>query len=467
MKKTKRAALLLSLAAMLLTILPTQGQNNTRSPYSIFGFGEQEHLGFASNLGMGGTGVSYFSNYHYNYLNPASMAYIDRVVFDFGGRFDRGTKQAGESYKDYNNGNFSYMSLAFTIYKKERTIKSDTIRSESGNEEVIHKKANILRVNSGFGFKPYTNFGAEFLSRYDTAFGSFISDNVLTGGISALHFNNSVLIKENLSFGIKTSFIWGQRIRTQLLTSTDDLGFYSLSDESIAQYKGMLFDFGVGYKYELKKNVWLMLGASYEISNSIQRKDRRVIRSLEFNPNGSFAIYDTLFNNEGDFQSVSLPSGFKLGATLMFTEKVAFSADYHQGNWNSLSNSEGWTDSFTNFNSLNLGVELRPESNPFKSMSKVSYRFGYSMATLPGVVRNETREWQQIKQNGISFGIGIPVVRDVFTLSGRQKYKSMINISGEYITRGTSQNGLIREELYRITLGMALTDLWFIKKKIF
>lgn len=467
MNNTYRAGILLTLAAILLTNISVHGQNNTRSPYSIFGFGETENLGFASNLGMGGTGVSYFSKNHYNYLNPASMAYIDRVVFDFGGRFDRGTKQTDDKFKDYNNGNFSYMSLAFTVYKKEKTIKSDTIRSESGNEEVIHQKANIIRVNSGFGFKPYTNFGAEFLSRYDTTFGSFISDNVLTGGISALHFNNAVLIKENLSFGLKTSFIWGQRISTQLVTSTDDIGFYSLSNENISQYKGMLFDFGVGYRYELKKNVWLMLGASYELSNSIKRKDNRVVRSLEFNPNGSLAIYDTLFHSTGDFQPISLPSGFKLGATLMFTEKVAFSADYQQSNWNRLSNKEGWSDSFSNFSSLNLGLELRPESNPFKSFNKVSYRFGYSMATLPGVVRDETRNWQQVKQNGISFGIGIPVVRDVFTLSGRQKYKSMINLSGEYITRGTPQNGLIREELYRITLGMALTDLWFIKKKIF
>ncbi|MCH5690974.1 hypothetical protein LWM68_46145 [Niabella sp. W65] len=37
---------------------------------------------------------------------------------------------------------------------------------------------------------------------------------------------------------------------------------------------------------------------------------------------------------------------------------------------------------------------------------------------------------------------------------------SMINLSFEYIKRGNNSN-ILRENLYRLSVGFSLTDLWF------
>ena len=64
---------------------------------------------------------------------------------------------------------------------------------------------------------------------------------------------------------------------------------------------------------------------------------------------------------------------------------------------------------------------------------------------------NNTR----INQYGISCGFGFPI----------KKSNTMINLSLEYIKRGTTQNDLIQEDYFRLGLSFSAKDLWFFKRK--
>ncbi|MDD2489093.1 MAG: hypothetical protein PHD62_06480, partial [Bacteroidales bacterium] len=81
---------------------------------------------------------------------------------------------------------------------------------------------------------------------------------------------------------------------------------------------------------------------------------------------------------------------------------------------------------------------------------KSIYRFGFFYDD--GMLEfNNTR----INQYGISCGFGFPI----------KKSNTMINLSLEYIKRGTTQNNLIQEDYFRLGLSFSAKDLWFFKRK--
>jgi hypothetical protein len=66
-----------------------------------------------------------------------------------------------------------------------------------------------------------------------------------------------------------------------------------------------------------------------------------------------------------------------------------------------------------------------------------------------------------VKQYGISFGIGIPLLNSLSF--------SLLNIGLEAGKRGSIENGWIEETYFKLNLGLTIAphrnDLWFIKRK--
>ena len=63
-----------------ISVFVTSAQNNTNSPYSIFGIGELEHTDGGRNMGMGGTGAALRSNI---FLLVDDFAVIATLTRDF------------------------------------------------------------------------------------------------------------------------------------------------------------------------------------------------------------------------------------------------------------------------------------------------------------------------------------------------------------------------------------------------
>jgi hypothetical protein len=85
--------------------------------------------------------------------------------------------------------------------------------------------------------------------------------------------------------------------------------------------------------------------------------------------------------------------------------------------------------------------------------SRVAYRVGASFGP-DNVKLNNT-----IPQYSFTFGAGLPVRRNVYT----NQYTT-INTAFEIGFRGNRQND-IRESLFRVSLGLNLSDIWFNKPK--
>jgi hypothetical protein len=94
----------------------------------------------------------------------------------------------------------------------------------------------------------------------------------------------------------------------------------------------------------------------------------------------------------------------------------------------------------------------------------VRYSAGFRFENL--YYNFDTKPIQEpIQELGISFGLGLPIVKSVRLEEEKVAVVSMINITAEYVKRGQTTNGLIQEEYLNIRLGLNLNDKWFTKRK--
>jgi hypothetical protein len=103
---------------------------------------------------------------------------------------------------------------------------------------------------------------------------------------------------------------------------------------------------------------------------------------------------------------------------------------------------------------VRVGAQIRPE--PKKNyFSNVSYRGGLFIGQdYIHVVNN-------LPVAGISFGMGLPLANYNQLARGQA---SIINLSLEYIKRGNNDN-LLKDNFFRVSIGLSLSDLWFMKHK--
>jgi hypothetical protein len=72
---------------------------------------------------------------------------------------------------------------------------------------------------------------------------------------------------------------------------------------------------------------------------------------------------------------------------------------------------------------------------------------------------------EQISEVGISFGLGLPIVKSVRIEEEKVAIVSRVNLSAEYVKRGSTANGLVQENYFNIGIGLNLNDKWFTKRK--
>jgi hypothetical protein len=106
--------------------------------------------------------------------------------------------------------------------------------------------------------------------------------------------------------------------------------------------------------------------------------------------------------------------------------------------------------SFENSTKVAVGGFYVPKYDSFSNyLSRIIYRGGFRYENTGLVINN-----QSINDYAVTFGLGLPV--------GLSK----INLGVELGKRGTTTSGLIEENYINVTVGLSLSDLWFIKRKI-
>lgn len=435
-------------------------RNNTNSPYSFYGIGESESQAFAYAKGLGGGGSGIFSNQHYTLLNPSSLGFLDRTVFDFGLRSDYGILTKNQNQRTYNNGNFNYFALAMPIYKSVKTVGFDTTYSETNKMTVTPITKQKFNWNAGFSVTPYASMGSDFQQQKDTSFASPLLVNISHGGLTNASMQHSLRIGSAISLGYSFGFVWGQNSDYTEMIFPDSQNIYSLVDDRKTILNAFTHQFGLGFQKNIGSKIQISGGVAYRLEQNFNAKQNRLVRSYDYNIQGVLALSDTVLFDNYKKITQQAPAYLNAGVSIKYSNLLRLNIDYAQQNWSNIK------PNLSNFTLFSAGLTFRPETLPTKSLRKPELSIGYRNNTLIGRPVDLNGNFASLQETGISFGIGLPVLRDIYTQDGkRSRYRSMVHIAGEYIVRGKSTDGLIKEELYRVTVGLSLTDLWFVKRR--
>lgn len=190
---------------------------------------------------------------------------------------------------------------------------------------------------------------------------------------------------------------------------------------------------------------------------------------------GTVVNSDTLINDNSG--SLTLPPAFHFGLSLDKPLALGRKAngDKKQATWTigtdiSLTNwslyaEDDKTLGYKNTFAAILGGSVTPDydtydnrdlSNVRKYFRRVIYRGGFSYSQLPFAVSGERYD-----EIGINFGVSMPL--GAFTVRRTPKY---INLAFGYGTIGKSSDTSIREQYYKASLSLTVTDKWFRRTKI-
>lgn len=470
---------------ILLSVSVISAQNNTSSPYSIRGYGELESFNTAFSRSMGGAINGLRSPRAISYSNPASIGAVTNVILDFGFRADGSKVYSETAVKTKYNGNFNYFSLSFPLYRKSVIKKDTAVKSKTTR---LYKEYRTVWAGS-FGITPYSSINAAYSKTKDTTYGRLENYYSSIGGLSRLFFINSINVTRNLSLGVNTSYIFGQSRSYAGYFITDSGITRATINEKNTRMSGFKFDFGL--QGQLHDTITRM-DSVLENNVMVLKKKRIPIRfvygaTLNNNAQLNYTIFrqilnksnyytvagvDTVLLEENKKGKTSLPLGYSAGFSITYNNLWMLSADYRTERWGELSKGL-FTDSFTNSSQFNVGLAYRPDANVdmFKRREKnrrykanLEYRVGFRSLNTGYNFKDNTGKISPLKEYGISFGIGIPKTRMDYDQK-QVVVKSLINITGEYIHRGNTNNGMIAEDMFRLTFGFTLSDIWFVKRK--
>jgi len=408
-------------------------QRTSLSPYSFFGIGEEFSPVTVEQAGMGGIGVA-FSHYKYlNFTNPAAIANLRYTTYGFGGTHKELKLKTATSTQSSALTTFNYVGIGFPIGKK---------------------------AGFGVGIQPVSSVGYELENTILDANGDITELSLFegNGGVNRIYFNLGFLLFKDLALGAKASFNFGN-INNTIIDQRVGLSLGTKYEE-ITQVRGSAIQLGAQYKKAVKDDLTITAGAAVKLSNEMRVNGDDYLYSVILL--GAAQIPRDTLSTSGISGTFQMPLKSTLGIGIGKTDKWYAGVEYETQDAYQTSGFLSTTNTafrYGNSNRIGIGGFYIPKINSISSyFDRITYRFGIRMENTGLLVDGSgtNSNFSEIKDFGISFGLGIPLKR-----------LSTMNVGFEYGKRGTTDNNLIQENYFNMRLSLSLTDVnWFIKRRI-
>lgn len=414
-----------------MLVSPVLAQTNTDSPYSRFGIGTISPPGFERNRAMGGIGLALRDSTYINYLNPASYSAqaTSSFLFDFGITAHYTYTESAKMNDTYYGANFDHLALAVPITKW---------------------------WSASVGIRPFSKVGYSILVEDFNEDIGFI-DYVYTGngGLSQLFLGTAFEIFDGFSLGANFKYIFGSidLDRTLDFPQRSNFSYTEVSSQTIVN--DFLIELGLQYTQSLGAKSKITFGMIFDNKARISAENN-VVKKNTFpgqpnNINDSTQISPIFILEESSTKgNIVIPFNIGLGISYHFNNKLLIGFDYYQQDWTNTTffNSP---EPLTNSNQFHLGAEYIPDSKALRGYhNRIAYRAG-------GYFENSYLQLQdeQLKDYGISFGVGLPL----------RNNRSTFNLALNAGRRGTLEKDLIRENYMFLSFSVTLYDFWFMKRK--
>ncbi|MDR7128676.1 hypothetical protein J2X69_001008 [Algoriphagus sp. 4150] len=417
----------LQLLGVLCTFfLFTEAQaQSSASTYSALGIGEFNYSGITNNQAMGGLGISFGSAWNPNVVNPALSTKNTIFNFEAALNYKQISANNGTESSDIDGGGISYFAFSLPV------------------------KVNKMTV--GLGLNQITSVNYRLLIESEVSNADIQAFNFIEGdgGISDAYLSVGYVVTKNLSLGLQGSYLFGSTIRTDQLSLFDENGPVGITTEYYERLT--VSDFGIKggayYFVPLNEKSKLHLGAIYQHLGDVNGKAFAKLSSI-----GQASRPDS----DGDLISNDEPGSINI------PDRYGFGVSYEKNN-KYVIGLEGQYQDFKKYRSLlddplqlreaikvGLGFQITPDYLAIdNALKRGTYRLGLEYQQTPYYL-NATN----INDLGINFGASLPV-----------NQLSLVNFAVKVGQRGTTDNGLIRENYVNFTLGLSLNDnSWFYKR---
>lgn len=402
--------------AFLLTVTCSHADNGSNSPYTRYGVGLLSDQSLGINRQMGGLGYGLRSHRFINILNPASFAQADTLTMLFEAGFSLQNVNFKENGKSVNarNASFDYVAIQFRLCKN---------------------------LGMSAGFLPYSSVGYSFSNVSNKGTNEESTDNYSgSGGIYQPYIGLGWQPFKWFSAGVMGSYIYGDithEVGIDFLNSTDRTRSYNVSLKS---YK---VDFGLQFAAKMGKKHDLVIGATYSLGHDLNAKT--LITEVTTDST----------TTEKTVSGFNLPHTYGAGFAYTFNDEWKIGADYTLQQWSS--SSFFGIDKGIDRSKISAGVEYSPtalSNNIFKMMS---YRAGFYYAQP----YTELNGKKGCEEYGVSAGISLP-----FLNNNNRTSHATLHLSGQFIHMKPKSAGMIRENYFRINLGITFNESWFMKMQV-
>jgi hypothetical protein len=394
----------------LLFTFVSFAQEGTSSPYSFYGLGDVKFKGTVENRSMGGVSV-FADSIHVNLQNPAQFASLKLTSFAIGG---------------------SYLTTKFRTESQEEKARRTTL-------DYLAIGIPSGKFGFGFGLIPYTAVGYK-ISQTSTDVNPTTTQYKGIGGMNKVFFGTAYKITKNINIGAEAQYNFGS-IETTSFRFLDDIQ-YGTNEENISEVEGFSFTTGLTIQQKVKSKYTYFGSLVYSPETDLTIRNQRTIR----------------VNNDVDEQPVQnstfkSPSKFAIGSGFGIVKKWLIGAEVTMQSTSDLKNRfddiVGVT--FENSTRYSFGGYFIPNYNSYSSyLKRVTYRAGLRYENTGMILRNKS-----IEDFAVTAGLGLP-------LGGTF---SKINVGLEIGKRGTVYNNLVEENYINLSIGLSLSDRWFVKRK--
>ena len=394
-------------------------QEGTSSPYSFYGIGDIKFKGSVENRSMGGISVLPDS-IHINIQNPAQLAGLKLSGLALGGTYAN-TKSLSEDQEGKSRRtSLDYMAIGLPLGK----------------------------IGIGFGLIPFSSVGYKISKTTEASSqnsGTIQKYNGI-GGVNKVFLGFGYSLTKKINIGANMQYNFGTIETTGLLYQTDIEN--GTRETNISKLSGVNFDIGATYQTKLKGKLSLFGSLIFTPESKLKLSNTLNIQTVPLLSSSGITEIESKSNS-----TIKLPSKLALGAGfgeikkwLLGTEVTFINNSVMSNRFDNITNS-----SFENSIRYSLGGYFIPNYNSYATYYKrIVYRGGLRYENTGLVIENKS-----ITDFAANVGLGLPLI-GTFT---------NVNIGLEVGKRGTTYNNLVQENYFNISVGLSLSDKWFVKRK--
>ena len=411
----------------LLFSLAIFAQESTSSPYSFYGIGDIKFKGSVENRSMGSISVLPDS-IHINIQNPAQLACLKLTGLALGGTYANTKSKTETQEAKARRTSIDYMIVGIPVGK----------------------------VGIGFGLIPYSSVGykigrtANVTNNNNETIRSIISRYNGIGGVNKVFLGFGYRLTKNINIGGDLQYNFGT-IETNSLQYQTDLQ-YGSRENNVSDLRGVNFDLGITYQTKVNSKYSFFSSLAYTPEALLTSGNTRDIEIVQLLSTSAVIVIERQ-NISVEDTKIKLPSKLSFGSGFGQVKKWLVGGEITFIQNSVMSNR--FTDingaTFENSVRYSLGGFFIPNYNSYSSYYKrIVYRGGLRYENTGLVIQDKS-----ITDFAANIGLGMPL-GGTFT---------NINIGLEIGRRGTKYYNLVEENYINLSVGLSLSDKWFVKRK--